>query len=153
MKSSTGIDGGTRNILTILAKGLGAFVYSWIHIGLLFLLIGAIAFLFRQIISLPWFWIVLIMFFLWGAVSAIRSLIGVFLSMPYHYFAKESALVLILPVICIVTSAIAFLVGVWQGCGEIGEWSAKSILCGLFITYECIALVWYSIVGMFISRG
>lgn len=150
MKSLIGVDGGTRDILIVLAKGLGAFIYSLLHMGLLLLLAFAIILLFAQIISLHWIWIVLIMVFLWGAVSAIRSFIIAFLAMPYHYFARESMLVLILPAICIITSMAIFLIGFWKGY-NISD--GKNILCGLFITYECVVLVCHSIIGMFISRG
>ena len=71
-----------------------------------------------------------------------------FILMPYRYLSKESALVLVLPAICITSTMVLFLVGFWQGFDSMG-W--KEILCGIFITYECAMLVWLSIVGMFVS--
>ena len=136
------------SVLGLIAKGIGAFAYSVIHAGLLLLLAWAIILLFAQVVSLHWVWITLIMVFLWGIVSAGRGFAVTFILMPYRYLSKESALVLVLPAICITSTMVLFLIGFWQGFDSIG-W--KEVLCGIFITYECAMLVWLSIVGMFVS--
>lgn len=131
----------------LIAKGIGAFAYSLVHAGLLLLLALVIACLLAQIVALHWVWIALIMIFLWGIVSAGRSLAVTFILMPYRYLSKEKALVLIVPAICIVSAMVLFLIGFWQEFDSMG-W--KEVLCGLFITYECAMLVWQSLVGMFV---
>ena len=135
------------SVLGLIAKGIGAFAYSVIHAGLLLLLAWAIILLFAQIVAFHWVWITLIMIFLWGIVSAGRSLAVTFILMPYRYLSKETVLVLILPAICIASAMVLFLIGFWQGFDSMG-W--KEVLCGLFITYECAMLVWQSLVGMFV---
>ncbi len=128
-------------------KGIGAFLYSFVHSWLINLIVIGMLFIIAKILTLSWFWILIIVLFLIGIIEALRSLLLGLVVIPYFKLANKSSKVLILPIIVLIINAIWFCYRAWTFDG-IEAPRSYFIIYNLIATYEMIIATWHSIMMM-----
>ena len=130
-------------------KGIGAFLYSFVHSWLIDLIVIGMIYVIINILSLSWFWVLIILLCLMTFIETIRNFLLALLVAPYSKLANKSSKVLILPIIVLIINAIWYFYNIWIS-DDIP--STLPFFYKLILTYQIVVATWVSIVVMLPSQ-